>query len=133
MSLSEWADIATIAASALAVLGIGWLIYIHLKRHQKVWEDYKVIVEEMKGTTEYAKELHESIPRPLPESHDKRLEWFIVRLASELEIISMQLRTLQLIGMAQFFRRYDADEEIASILTKWELRSPITRKEQEPT
>ena len=49
-------------------------------------------------------------------------------LGQHLDCISSQLEVLQFIGLADFLRQHDADEEVASLLADWKLRSPITRR-----
>ena len=48
MSLSELADVATLAVSIVAVLGVGWLVYVRIRRHRRVQEDYEVLCEKLK-------------------------------------------------------------------------------------
>ena len=50
MSLSELADVATLAVSIVAVLGVGWLVYVRIRRHRRVQEDYEVLCEKLKST-----------------------------------------------------------------------------------
>ena len=132
MSLSELADVATLAVSIVAVLGVGWLVYVRIRRHRRVQEDYEVLCEKLKEHGElYDDVLGKSITefsQGQPKSHDQRVEILMALLGQHLDCISSQLEVLQFIGLADFLRQHDADEEVASLLADWKLRSPITRR-----
>ena len=134
MSLSELADVATLAVSIVAVLGVGWLVYVRIRRHRRVQEDYEVLCEKLKDTRNYYDNvLGKSITeftQGQPKSHDQRVEVLISLLGQHLDCISSQLQVLQFIGLAIYFRQHDADEEVATLLANWKLRWPITRREQ---
>ena len=132
MTLSQLADIATIIASLLAVLGVGWLVFVQIRRHRRVKEDYGNLCEQMQRSVESQwKQVDQSIAeaKRLPESPSiERIELFIRVLGRQLADISSDLMILQLIALASFLRQHDADEEVAALLADWKLRSPITRR-----
>ena len=130
MSLADWADVATITVSILAVLGIGWLVVVRIRRHRRFQEDYEFLCTQIKASVKLNNELAEALTaftQQLPESG--RVELLIALIGQHLDYMSSQLTNLQFIGLADFFRQHDADEEVASLLADWKLRSPITRRE----
>ena len=105
-----------------------------IRRHRRFTEDYKVIVEERKSTADYYKDMIDAARAKLhadpPKSHDQLIELYVALIAQHLDVISSQLEGLQYIGLASLFRQQDADEEVASLLFKWKLRSPIVRGDE---
>ena len=137
MTLADWADVTTITASALAVLGIGWLVFVRIRRHRRFNEDYEYLCAELKRLVD---EHNEAVEKSLEEikklsatgkpiSTIERIEASISLMIGQLDDISSHLRYLQNISLAEYFRQHDADEEVASLLTNWKLRSPIIRRE----
>ena len=137
MTLADWADVTTITASALAVLGIGWLVFVRIRRHRRFKEDYEYLCTELKRMVD---EHNEAVEKSFEEvkklsatgkpiSTIERIEASISLMIGQLDDISSHLRYLQNISLAEYFRQHDADEEVASLLTNWKLRSPITRRE----
>ena len=133
MTLANWADVTTIAASILVVLGIGWLVFVQIRRHRRFQEDYEFLCEHMKNSVDAHNEaVDQSINeiRQLagaPET--ERIAALITVIMRQLGEISSELQTLQLIALADYFRQQDSDEEVTSLLANWKLRSPITRRE----
>ena len=128
MSLSDVADLATIVASILAALGVSWLVYVQRKRHQRVQKDLDTILNQVERSLETNEGLLTSI-EALDESDE---EVSLSLIAQQLSHMSVQLTILQHIGVVSFLRKYEADREVASLLSKlsdWELRSPVTRRE----
>ena len=134
MSLSEWADIATVMASILAVLGLGWLVFIQIKRHRQVREDLELLKEQWKESSGLYDELMDALIAFVKDpstSHTERIERYVLFVLQHLNYVSSQLNLLHLVGMAEYLRKHVADEEVASLLAEWKLRSPITRQERQ--
>ena len=131
MTLADWADVATIAASILAVLGVGWLVFVQVRRHRSAREDFEVLITKAKSSNEAGREVGEALTKLMSESHKvpPSIEVIASVIGMHLDYMSSQLEVLQLIGMADYLRQYNDDERIASLLANWKLRSPITRRE----
>ena len=138
MTLADWADVATITASALAVLGIGWLVFVRIRRHRRFKEDYEFLCTAIKRSVDEhneaveksIEEIKELSATGKPISTIERNEWRFSIIIGQLDDILSHLRNLQFISLAEYFRQQDTDEEVASLLTNWKLRSPITRRER---
>ena len=126
MLLSELADLATVVATILALLGVGWLIFIQIKRHRQMQEDLEFIVERWKESwTLYDSVLEMMKSDASPPAHWER----IALVLAHLNYISSQLDLLLQVNLAGYLSKHIADEEAASLLAEWKFRSPITRRE----
>ena len=121
MEFAKAADIATIIASILAVIGVAWLVWTSVRRHRKVQEDYGIILDEMKRVTADSEDLDAAVKEsiPLPDTHEMRVALLLTLLGRHLDLMSLQLYVLQLTSMGNFLRQHDAEEDMASLLTGW--------------
>lgn len=127
MSLSELADLATVAATTLAVLGVGWLIFVHIKRHRQVKEDLEFIVERWKESGALYDDVFEVMKSDKTPAQLER----IAVVWAHLNYISSQLDLLLQVSMAEYLRKHVSDEQVASFLAEWKLRSPIVRRREQ--
>ena len=132
MTLADWADVATISASILAVLGIGWLVFVQIRRHRRFQQDYEFLCKKIRSSVDAKNEAIEEALNELKQvtqpSVLERIELIGTCIGGQLDGISSDLQNLQLIAMADYLRQQDADEEVTSLLANWKFRSPITRR-----
>ena len=133
MELSDWADVATIAATIIAVLGVGWLVFVQVRRQRRDSEYQKLLDTTLKKfTDDFA--AFRGAAASIPERAPSNLQLEDVQFASialHLNQISNQLLTLIVISAIDLARKSETDTELGSLLAEWKLRSPIVRKEEE--
>ena len=108
MSLSDWADWFTIAASLLAVVGVGWLVFVQIRRHKRVKVELKqlkaIFVHQMAVDEKLDAAIESAFEAAEPEGSEKLSRMLLVRLS----MTSAQLMGVQAIGITQLARQHAA-------------------------
>lgn len=128
MTLSEVADLATIVASLLAVVGVGWLVFVQIRRHRRVRKDVKFLRDAFGRALELESKTTEAIRLLEQTTGEDRANALLESVAMRIHQAAAQLLLLQVNAIMLLARQHDADQEVANLLADWKLRSPITRE-----
>ena len=112
------------------MVGVGWLVFVQVRRHKRVREDLEFLHEQYGGLLKMENQLRKATELAEQLEGADRGGALSQGTRRRLVHISLQLLLLQSTNTIQLARQHDADQEAAKLLAEWRLRSPITRSDE---